>query len=174
MHTALCEQDGKPLGLVRWRAPTTGRILGARGDRSPVCWRPWRGQGSEAAQTTCREPGPFAYHRSLLTTNFGNRLCSRCSFRHSVCLICLPPNPLQTRGFLPCAGNQRAHYLGLGGNGVGVGSLLITGKKLAQLMSARPLGLEGSPGLDTGQRAGGNAPRSGLGSSAPGCFWALG
>lgn len=42
---------------------------------------------------------------------------------------------------------------------MGVGPLLITGKKLAQLMSARPLGLEQSPGLDTGQWSGGNAPR---------------
>lgn len=114
MHTALGEQGGKPLGPVRWRAPTAGRILGAHGDMSPVCWRPWRGQGSETAQTTCREPVPFAHHRSLLTTNLENSLCSRSSFLlHSVCLICLPPNPLQTPGFLPCAGNQRAHYLGL-------------------------------------------------------------
>lgn len=57
---------------------------------------------------------------------------------------------------------------------MGVGSLLITGKKLAQLLSARPLGLERSPGLDTGQWAGGTAPRSGLGSSAPDCVWGLG
>lgn len=79
--------------------------------------------------------------------SFNNKRCeqpvSRCSFLNCVCLICLSKIPLQTQGFLPRTGNQTANYLGLEmelwGRG---GSLLITGKKLAQLMSARPLGLE--------------------------------
>jgi hypothetical protein len=69
--------------------------------------------GSEAAQTTCREPGPFAHPKSLLTTNFENSMFSQCSFLHSVCLICLSKIPLQTPSFLPSTGNQRANYLGL-------------------------------------------------------------
>ena len=89
--------------------PTTWRILQAE-ESYPFAGEPNGVRGSSDHLEATR---PFAHHESLFTTNFENSLFSHFSFLHSVCLIRLSKIPLQTRGFLPSTGNQRANYLGL-------------------------------------------------------------